>query len=442
MLEEIVKDDVHSIKASNQPLFDVSTDFAALREQQDALVAKWKALGVAERMQYTDIEDFKTKAGLPNLKSDILQPARNFYLISSEVQARLRSQDDLRLLPIEGIDFDDSVIELAESLENVPDIRELYRLRKKTVGKSANSGINAEEALRLKNCFSQGRELYLAGRNGSLMVKPLNFFYAMTAYAYGIIVLNNPLRFNKGNLPGSHGLGYLPDVVQAQFGGDVARGTFSDLVTSFPTQLVKGINLEMHLDCTESILSYYENRFSVSLGTLLSIVPEMAAYYKLTTGLSSRCFPLEIVSANDPRSLKWEFRIGNGEIRPRPSSIDESFPGFESSERFGKTVVIVPAGDIHRLRSCIYSDTYGNFWFIDNPFFPVILPEIAVNFLISYIFSNIMRYRPDEWGNVLTNDVPSNVSLLTRHYFSSLQRKFFILVLRSISRYIPYVTQN
>jgi hypothetical protein len=40
-------------------------------------------------------------------------------------------------------------------------------------------------------------------------------------------------------LPGSHGMAYLPAPIQAQFGGDTARGTFSDLVSSFPTHLVK-----------------------------------------------------------------------------------------------------------------------------------------------------------------------------------------------------------
>ncbi|WP_409527557.1 YaaC family protein [Rhizobium sp. B209b/85] len=63
---------------------------------------------------------------------------------------------------------------------------------------------------------------------------------------------------------------------------------------------------------------------------------------------------------------------------------------------------------------------------------------MAVHFLITSTYSNIMRYRPDEWGSVLLNEVSSQISLLTRHYFSSFQRKFFVIVLRSISRYLPY----
>src|SRR5699024_7697452 len=126
----------------------------------------------------------------------------------------------------EPLDFEEANLELAESLENVNELRELYKLRKASVGSSSNAGISSDEAGRIKNCFSQGRELFLAGRNGSLMVKPLNFFYALTAYTYGIIILNNALRYRKDMLPGSHGMAYLPATIQAQFGGDCARGTF------------------------------------------------------------------------------------------------------------------------------------------------------------------------------------------------------------------------
>jgi hypothetical protein len=440
MLEEIAEDSITSVDATNQPMFDTRIDYEQLVEKRTEVLQRWQAMNSEDRKAFDGkLLKFEESEGVADIKSPHFQPAKNLSLIAREVRTRISSENDLRLLPIEGIDFDESVLELAESLENVPDIRELYKLRKKTVGTSPKAGINTEEALRLKNCFSQGRELYIAGKNGSLMVKPLNFFYALTAYSYGIIVLNNPLRFSKGNLPGSHGMAYLPDTIQAQFGGDSARGTFSDLVTAFPTQIVKNKNLEINQDCTESLMCFYKKRFSVSPGTLLSMIPEMSEYYKLTTGANSRCFPLEIVNANDPRSLKWEFQIGDGETKPSPESIENAFAGFSTSERHGKIIVTVSATEAHKLKACIYTDLYGKFWYVENPFFPVILPEVSIHFLISNIFSSIMRYRPDEWGNVLTNDVSSGISLLTRHYFSTLQRKFFIVVLRSTSRYLPYV---
>ena len=438
MLEEIIANNISSARASKHPIFDTTTDYDALLAKRNAVVEKWRGLGTEDRAKFKNQSDFEQQMGSPDLRRDDLIPARNLSLVRNEIRERINAQNTLELLPLETLDFDDSLLELAESLENTAELRELYRLRKKTAGATKNSGISAEEAARLKNCLSQGRELFLAGKQGSLMVKPLNFFYALTAYSYGVIVLNNPIRYAKSNLPGSHGMGYLPNVVQAQFGGDSATGTFSDLVTAFPTQLVKNPGIEVNIGCAESLIEFYQIRHNVSLGTLLSMIPEMTEYYKLTTGSESRCHPLEVINANDPRSLTWEFHIGDGEKRPAPDGIENAFPGLKKAERFGKVVVTVPATSATAMKACIYTDMRGKLWYIDNPFFPVILPEIATHFLINSVFSNIMRYRPEEWGDVVLNNVSSNISLVTRHYFSSFQRKFLLVVLRSLSRYIPY----
>jgi hypothetical protein len=439
VLDELVSEYISVVDASNQPLFRDDFDYDEALKKRDAIVKEWSSLGADDRAVFSSQKAFEAQRGLIDLKDPSLIPAKNYSLLVHEVMQRRLAVGDIVPLPIDGLDFDESVLEMAESVENVAQIRQLYRLRKKTVGAKKNSGISADEALSLKNCFTQGRELYVAGRNGSLMVKPLNFFYAITAYSYGIIILNNPIRYHKKGLPGSHGMGYLPDGIQAQFGGDSPQGTFSDLVTSFPTQLIQRGPVEFHIDCVESIMALYHKRYTVGLGTLISMVPEMSDYYKLTTGRNSRCHPLEIVTANDHQRLKWEFNIGNGEHSPPLASIEEAFAGFENSTRFGKFVITIPAAEAHKIKTCIFSDIRGKLWFIENPFYPVILPEIGIHFLINSLFSNVMRYRPDEWGSVLRNEVASNISLLTRHYFSAFQRKFFIVVLRAISQYSPYV---
>lgn len=438
MLEEIGQDDIVRTNASNEILFSTDKDYDAILAEKSKTLEEWKALNSDEKQKFKNLPQFEESRGIPDLKDPSIIPSKNTSLLINEIKRRIDREDPLRVLAVEPLDFDDATIELAESIENVTEIRELYKLRKASTGSSSNAGINSDEAVKIKNCFSQGRELFLAGRNGSLMVKPLNFFYALTAYTYGIIILNNPLRYRKDMLPGSHGMSYLPKTIQAQFGGDSPRGTFSDLVGAFPTQLINFSGTSFNIDCSKSVIEFYNTRFDVKIGTLLSLIPEMSDYYRLTTGTPSRCFPLEIVSSNDRRSLTWEFQIGDGERQPPAESIRLSFEGFPVTERFGKTIVSVPAAQASKIRAAIYTDLRGNLWFIDNPFFPVILPEIAVHFLITSMFSNIMRYRPDEWGSVLLNEVSSNISLLTRHYFSSFQRKFMLLVLRSASRYIPY----
>ncbi len=440
MLDEILEDNLERILASSDPVFRTDLDYDAIIQHREEVVKRWRELGNDARANYVDQSDFESKEGVPNLKSPNIIPAHNLSLIRKEVYERLNKSNTLRLLPLDALDFDESLLELAESLENTSDIRNIYKLRKMATGTTKNAGINAEEAARLKNCFSQGRELFLAGRQGSLMVKPLNFFYALTAYAYGVIILNNPLRYRKDMLPGSHGMAYLPKTIQAQFGGNSAKGTFSDLVVAFPTHLIKTHGIEFNVDCTDSLINFFQTKFNVSLGMLLSIIPEMAEYYKLTTGKNSRCHPLEISNANDPRNLTWEFHIGDGETRPSADGVKDAFPGFLQSERHGKTVVIVPASKASTIKSCIYTDISGSLWYIDNPFYPIILPEIAAHFLITSVFSSIMRYRPDEWGSVILNDVSPSISLITRHYFSSFQRKFLVTVLRAISRYIPFAS--
>ncbi|MFT8676065.1 MAG: YaaC family protein [Acetobacter sp.] len=438
MLEEISQDKLKKTAVSNQPMFSTTPDYESLLQEKDSILGKWKTLEKDKQREFGSLRKFEIENGLLDIKDPALLPSKNTYLLHNEIKRRLSREDPLSLLPIEPLDFDDAALELAESLENITEIRELYKIRKASIGNSSNAGISAEEAAKLKNCFNQGRELFLSGRNGSLMVKPLNFFYALTAYTYGVIVLNSPFRYRKDMLPGSHGMAYLPASIQAQFGGDCARGTFSDLVSAFPTHLIKTPGISFNIDCSHSLIAFYENRFDVSLGTLLSMIPEMADYYHLTTGNQSRCFPMEISSTNNIRSVTWEFQIGNGETRPSSASIEQAFNGFNVTERFGKTIVTVPAANSSKLNAIIYTDLRGNLWFVENPFFPVMLPEIAVHFLITSIFSNIMRYRPDEWGSVLLNEVSSNISLLTRHYFSSFQRKFMLVILRASSRFIPY----
>lgn len=438
MLKEIMVDITNISPASNQDVFDAKTDFLEIKERNKFESSRYWRNDDNIKENFKTIELYFKSINLIDIKDPSLQSAKNYNLLLNEAIKRCSRNDPFKPLAIEPLDFDDAIVELAESIENTEEIRELYRLRKPTTGDEKNSGISIDEASKIKNCFTQGRELFLSGKNGSLMVKPLNLFYALTAYTYGIIILNNPIRYRKDMLPGSHGMAYLPNDIMAQFGGDSPRGTFSDLVSSFPAQLVRQGNISFNIDCKNSVMELYKNRCTVSLGALLSMIPEMSEYYQLTTGRPSRCHPLEIVNSNDPRTLAWEFHIGNGERRPSRSGLDKAFEGLSQSERHGKCVVTVTAAQAPEIKATIYTDIRGKLWYIENEFFPIILPEIATHFLISSIFSNIMRYRPDEWGNVLLNHVDSQISLITRHYFSSFQKKFLLLVLRSVSRYHPF----
>lgn len=441
-IEQILSDsfEVLTNRPQNQPLFDFHIDYANILKNLDTETVKWKALPKEEQDKYKDgLQGYLNDIGIENPRDAKYSRAKNALLLRNEVDARISESSVLKALPLDGIDYKSSLAELVESIENADQIRSLYKLRKLTTGKAKNAGISDDEALKLKNCFSQGRELYFAGCGGSLMVKPLNHFYSVTAYSYGMIILNSPVRYSKDSLPSSHGMVYLPDVVQCQFGGDSPMGTFSELFSSFPTQLIKNNNVEFTQDYTHSISAFYNTKINASIGTLLSLLPEMSNYYTLMTGRRSRAYPMEIVNANNPRALTWEFQIGDGTSLPTREIVEKSFEGFDITERFGKYVVSVPATRSSTIKALIYTDISGRLSFIENPFFPILLPEICIHFLLNHIYSCIMRYRPDEWGNVILNEVSTDTSLLTRHYFSNFERKFLLLVLRCLSRYNPTV---
>ncbi|MGE8449588.1 MAG: hypothetical protein ACN6OP_02975 [Pseudomonadales bacterium] len=97
-------------------------------------------------------------------------------MVRNEIFERIKNSNKLGSLSINELHFEQALLELVENLENTEHIKEIYKLRKLTAGGSRSSGIKDEESDRLKNCLRQGRELYLSGKLGSLLVKPLNFF--------------------------------------------------------------------------------------------------------------------------------------------------------------------------------------------------------------------------------------------------------------------------
>ena len=443
MLDNLLLELIEPVTAQNNPPFSNDGSYDVIAQKKQELLEQWKSFSAEERKENGgDLKRFFRKEGLPNQSDPSVLPSRNYYLLRKEIEARLVAEDPSKLLPINDLHFEHSILELVENMENTEHIRELYKLRKRAVGESKNSGINTEEAARIKNCMRQGRELYLAGKAGSLMVKPLNYFYSLTAYAYALITLNNPVRFSLESLPGSHGLNYIPDGMKTQIGGDMPQGTFSDLLCSFPTLNIRNAEFSLQQDASASLLAFFNTRHTVGVGTLLSMIPEIREYFRIATGEIGRTHPLSISMGKSERSVVWEFQIGDGERRPESLDIENSFKGFEISERYGKYVIKVPASDASRLCASVYCDVRGNLWYIENPFYPVVIPEICVHFMLTSTLSNLMRYSPDHWGSVLLNETNSDQSLITRKYLSAFENKFPMLILRSVSKYFPYVVES
>ena len=434
----IFNDSVKMHNPINSSYFFDSQYYIDLENKKQELIENWKSSGDIKN-EFKDIKKY-FHAHLTEFESEKIVMAKNSYLFENEVKARVNEHNPFVLLGIEPFDFLPSAFELLENIENKNYIQELYKTRKYTTGSTKNSGITADEANRIKNCMTQGRELYWAGKNGNLMVKPLNFFYSLTAYAYALIILNNPNQYGLDQMPGSHGLNYLPDYAKIQFGGSIKQGTFSNLFNSFPTSYIHNLSVDIIQDNMNSLRVFHQRIIETDIGVLLSMIPEIRDYYDLSTEKRSRTHPLEIDTEHDARTgTKWKFQIGDGQQQPPKQDIENAFPGFQIENKYGKTIVSVPFQDAHKIQATIYTDAKGDLWFIENPFFPIIIPEICINFLLTNAFSNIMRYSPDEWGEILSNQVNADASLIIRKYLSAFENKFPILLLRSLSKFHPYI---
>lgn len=411
-------------------------------EKKASVAKEWAGLDAAGKQGYSNkIERFFAARGVIDVSSGEYVGVKYYSLVRNEVSARIERPDALQVLPISELHFEQALLELVENMENTSHIKSLYKARKLTVGGSKNAGINDEEASKLRNCLRQGRELYISGKHGSLLVKPLNFFYSMTAYAYAIIILNSPIRFKAASLPGSHGIEYIPDGFKVAFGGDKPHGTFSELVFSSPTIHVRNKNFAIVQDNTETLLAYFKKRHTVSIGCLLGMIPEIREYYRLINGSPGFTHPMDISLGSDPRNVKWEVMIGDGTVMPPQDEVERDFPGMKITSRHGKVVVEVPPAESHKIRAMIFVGVDGEFWYVQNPFHPVVLPEICIHFMLTSSFSNIMRYSPDHWGDILLNERSSDVSLMTRKYLSAFENKLPVLVLRSVSKFYPYIPQ-
>lgn len=195
----ILNDQVDRVEAQNRPPFDSDFDYAQFKQAQSEALTEWKALGRDGQAEFQgNLKNFYRQRNLLPPEDQNFINGKNLHLLNSEIDARVGSRSNLDLIVIDELSYPQPAIELLENTENSDHIKELYRIRKRTTGEEKNSGITTDEARRIKNCLRQGRELYLSSRNGPLMVKPLNLFYSLTAYAYSIIILNNPVRFKLG----------------------------------------------------------------------------------------------------------------------------------------------------------------------------------------------------------------------------------------------------
>ncbi|MFZ0604112.1 MAG: hypothetical protein WAN05_22610 [Roseiarcus sp.] len=76
MLEELIRDQVSSLKASNQPMFRTDVDYEAEEKKRRAVVSDWATLDAVERAKFKDQASFEASKGVLDLKDPAILPAR------------------------------------------------------------------------------------------------------------------------------------------------------------------------------------------------------------------------------------------------------------------------------------------------------------------------------------------------------------------------------
>ena len=394
---------------------------------------EYDLLTKTEKSGYKGADDFIIKNGGPALT----QENKNYKLLSDEINAQLASESMPELFPIEFLDHDVEVQDLLSSLENENHIKDIYRKKKLQV---KNSGINTQDAAVLMDCIRQGRSLLQAGLKAEMLAKPLIDFYAASAYAYAIIVLNSPLHKSIASLKGSHGHTYNHLKKTVDFGGDIPSGTFSDLLCALPVAKISQIgtqNISFKYSALPSIDLAQRNSISLSLLPLLSMVPELGAHFDQLNSGHKSVHKLNIDTGINGSKFTYNFYIGDGINRPAIDKIKNCFRTEDVTENQGSYKVSVDSSVINSILPTIYQDLYGQLWYVESPIEGLYLPEICLHCLIISALCNIMRYSPREWSNILTNRISSQFALVINQYIRIFERKFPLLAAQCLSNYNP-----
>lgn len=363
-----------------------------------------------------------------------LSPLNNGYRrIVEEMEARFSNPLDYEPLLIDTVFQKDLIINLLSSIENENYIKEIYRSKKKKV----TSGLNTEDTSILLDCIRQGRSLLQAGEKAELLAKPLIYFYAASAYAYAIIIINSPLHKSINTLKGSHGHTYNHKESTIEFGGTIPSGTFLDLIASIPLANIVWQNMKIKYSLLPSVEFVQSNYVRISLGALLSMIPELRDSYKRVDGQHCLTHQIKLSHEINSGQTTYDFYIGDGIDKPDKKKIEACFKTSNISEIQGSFKVSVPDCALRDIMPNIYRDAKGQLWYVESPIDGLVLPEICLHFLAISALCNIMRYSPHEWSKIISNKISSKYSLLIHEYISLFELKFPMLVIEMLTNYMP-----
>lgn len=411
---------------SGNKLFEVC-DVTFFRSKVD----EFKSLSKSECGKYKGAADYISKT----YNFDMTPLKRNYTLFRSEIDKQLSMNSFPNVIFIDYMLREEAIFDLLASFEDEKYVKEIYRQKKLNV--SEKSGLNTVSAKTIVECLKQGRSLLQTGQHTDILTKPLIDFYAATAYAYAIIVINSPIHKSLDSLNQSHGHKYIPSKKSIDFGGTMPRGTFLDLIGAVFMSRVMYNDVNIQYSIINSIENFQNNNMSLSLSALLSMVPEIQDDYQRFDDKHCCVHRLTIGTEIKNAKLEYNFYVGDGLNKPNDNKLKDAFLTSSIKEIQGSYQITIDANNIGNIKPTIYKDIRGGLWYIDSPIEGVVLPEICIHFLIISALCSIMRYTPHEWSDILSNKISSTFSLLINRYLRLFEKKFPMLVVPYISNYSP-----
>lgn len=388
---------------------------------------EYNKLSKSQKAQYKGQQQYIEKT----LNVQFSEENLKYIRLMQEVELRMKNVKMPEILNIDSILDRRTIRDLLSTLENEEYIKALYREKKLNV----RDGLNTTEATILLDCMRQGRIMLDAGMNADMLAKPLIDFYAATAYAYPIIVMNSPMHKSIKTLKGSHGHTYNHEKSSIDFGGEIPNGTFLDMIGAFPVAHIHFENVKLNYPVVESINYIQNHSISLSLTTLLSMIPELNSYYKRFDDKHNLVHKLNIDTEVVNSKIIYNFYIGDGITKINKDRLKSSFNTDPVEDNITNVVIKIEAENLQNIMPIIYKDIKGSLWYVESPIEGLYIPEICLHFLVISALCNIMRYSPNEWNGILNNKVSPAYSLLIRRYIELFETKFPMLVINHLTNY-------
>lgn len=155
--------------------------------------------------------------------------------------------------------------------------------------------LNAQRAHEIGSCFTQGQEYFSSASIASDAVKPLLLYYGMASLCRGVILLKNSRKKEESLIPG-HGLirvdwpATLHDGISSILDLKVqsTNGTFPEFVEAVGNgQSYSWLHQDGRAGGFKKDFgtpAFLQDDSRITLGDLLSRVPDLAAEYEIATG--------------------------------------------------------------------------------------------------------------------------------------------------------------